>query len=207
MRRTAPVLFAAAAVLLGAQSALACELYTDHVFMSMPTDGWALGVGGELDHVKGSNGFEVGADVSIKLGSKAVIRPGVGLCRFAGSSKPVFGGGVGLNLWNSTDGKIMLNGQSGLSFSRKSGVTDIHVPVLGVLHYASSETLGLFGGAGIEYERSSTSLGSGSDTNPLLSGGFIAGLGSMDFIGAVAFTLGSVTETSVSAGLSFPMSE
>jgi hypothetical protein len=212
MRRGAPVLFAAAAVMMGAQGVLACDVYQNTTFHTIPTNGWTIGAGVQIDHVSGSNAFTASGDESFKLGEKAVIRPTAGLCHYSGNNQALFGAGVGVNLWNSNDGKLMLNGQSGLTYSSKSGTSMLNVPIVGALRIAGSNpNMGFFAGGGLDWSHSSTKVGSttfsGSSTDPIVFGGVNLGSGDMNFTAGLGFWLGSTTETLINAGISIPMTE
>jgi hypothetical protein len=211
MKRGAPVLFAAAAMLMGAQGVLACDMFEHATFHTIPTDGWAVGAGMEIN-TQGTTTTAFTGDVSFKLGEKAVLRPAAGICHSSGSNEAIFGGGVGVNLWNSSDGKLMVNGQSGASYLSSSGSHFLDIPITAAAKYMSSSKLSVFGGAGVEHHRASSKVGTttftSSDTPLVLFGGVMLGVGTMNLTGGIDFVNESGGgETSFVAAIGIPMSE
>ncbi|MGQ0764305.1 MAG: hypothetical protein ACT4OZ_01395 [Gemmatimonadota bacterium] len=159
--------------------AWACDFPFNGSFLGRSTGKWSIG--GSLGLTTSDPSLLVIAgDATINAGTKAVIRPAIGLCRSGGegsSSEIVFGGGAGINVWNNADNKVALNVQTGLSFVSFDGGKDITIPVTVAGQFMANERTSFYGGAGMSHNRVSIDEtspgfdGTFSSTDPVLFGG------------------------------------
>jgi hypothetical protein len=137
-----------------------------------------------------------GAELGIKLGSKAAIRPGAALCKYADWSTVVFGSAFGINIWNDAGGKVAIDAQTGVSYYSKDGESDMVIPVGAIATFKTSDKVSLYGGAALQLDRFKVDLGGGqgsvseSDSDPLLHGGVVFRMTSVDLIGGLVMKMG-----------------
>jgi hypothetical protein len=157
-------------------------------------------------------GTVIGGNVGIKLGSKAVLRPGAALCKVSSFSAVLFGAGAGLGVWQDAAGKVAIAAVAGLSYYTKEGESDMVIPLGAVADFKTSDKVSLFGGAGIQMERFSFDAGpvagdvSETDSDPFLQGGAVLKLNTMDLILGLLLKLGEGgTDTALNFGLRIPI--
>lgn len=174
---------AAGALLLASPvEAWACDFPFNGSFLSRSTGRWSIG--GSLGLTTSDPSvLVVAGDATINAGAKAVIRPAIGICRVGGgdggdsSTELMFGGAVGINVWNNADNRVALNVQSGLSYVAFDGGSDMTIPITLAGQLTANETTSLYGGVGMSHNRTSfDNVTPGFDdsfsaTDPVLFGG------------------------------------
>lgn len=211
MTRRAVVLLTGAACILGPASASACDLYFNSVFLRQPVGRLAIGAGAQIQTGDPTTTIFSG-DLSIKLGQKAVVRPGVGLCRqgggpgFQSSSALTIGSGLGVRLWNSPNGGVAINGQAGFAYVSSDGATDLTFPIGAAADFKASDQVSVFAGAALKFSRFSYTGGSQTDSDPVLYGGVTINLKRADLTAGITLQNGDTdTATAINVGLRVPV--
>ena len=176
--RVKPLLIGTACLLLMAPAALAaCDFYMGYTFFRVPSSSVALG--GGMNIQPGSDGEDTylipSVDVSIRLGERAVVRPGVGLCTSTGDesdSEVTLGGGFGIHLWTNDEGNFSLNLQGAIAHASGDDWSEQTMPFFAAGQYQASETAAVFFGAGFQVGRSSYGdEDAETDSDPMAFGG------------------------------------
>lgn len=198
MRMKIPLL-AGAVSLAYAVPAGACTIYQNATYLAIPASiTWGAGVSSVFSDPTAT---AVTGDVAMRLGERAVVRPFVGVCSY-GDTDPVFGGAFGLQVTQSAS--MMLNLQSGISYSSFDGGSEMSVPIGAAASFAGSGPMGFYAGGSLVWTSIDVDgVGSDSDTNPMLFGGVSSRSGSLGWTLGGQLLLGDDTEFGVVAGLSF----
>jgi hypothetical protein len=149
-------------------------------------------------------------DVAVKAGSRAVIRPAVGICREeAGSeteSNVLFGAGLGFNVWNDEAGKMSVNLQAGLEMVSYDGASYRNIPIGAAVQMRSSDNMSLFGGASINMSNYSVDGGGDfSNSDPSLFGGVVFKAGALDITAGATIWMGDETDFALNVGASMAL--
>lgn len=122
----------------------------------------------------------------MKLGDKAVVQPGIGICTGEGSSDPYFGAGFAYRL--SSNANMTVNLQTGISYLTFDGGNETTIPIGAAFMFKGSSSMSWYAGGSLWWMNSSYSVdgfdGSASDTNPVIYGG------AQIMSGSLAWTLG-----------------
>jgi hypothetical protein len=185
--------------LVSAAPAFACNFYFASSYMSIPArPSFGVGVAGEFSD-PAYWGFS--GDVAMKLGDKAVVRPGIGMCSGNSETDPFFGAGVAYNLTQS--GTMSLNLQSGISYLTFDGGNEMVIPVGAAASFKGTGNMSFYAGASMWFWSYDYDVGgSGSDSDPVLFGGLMANSGSMSWTLGGQLLMGDDTDFGIVAGLS-----
>ncbi len=211
MKWKAVVLLAGATSIMGSTSALACDLYFNSVFLSQPAGRLAIGAGAQIQTGSPSTTIFSG-DVSIKLGPKAVLRPGLGLCHqgggvgFQSSNTLTFGSGLGVRLWNSSNGGVAINGQTGFAYASSDGASSLTFPIGAAAEFKASDQAFVFVGAALQFSRFSYTGGSQTESDPVLYGGVTVKLKRADLTAGLSLRNGDPdAATAINVGIRVPV--
>ena len=167
MRMKTPLL-AGALCLAVAMPAYACNFYFTPTFMKIPAKpSFGVGVNGQLGD---ATFWGISGDVAMKLGEKAVVQPGIGICTGEGETNPYFGAGVAYRLSNNAN--MAVNLQSGISYETFDGGNAMTIPIGAALSFKGSDTMSWYAGGSLYWMSVDIDgFGSSSDTNPVFFGG------------------------------------
>jgi hypothetical protein len=205
-------LFAVSGSLLGPSAAWAqAQCDSAYGYLFMPT-GQSFAVSGAFQLQPASNGSATflipSLDVSIPLGSRAVLKPMVGFCTPTeeGDSEVVFGGGGAVNFWNNSAETFALNLQGVATAYTFEGGSDVVIPLSVLGKWDASASGALVFGGGIQIDRFKFSGLERSNTTSDLFGT----VGGMFTRGPAGFQAGLLvmdraldTEIAVNAALTF----
>ena len=123
----------------------ACMFYSTATYLDIPAGGvtWGLGAAFMFD----PSVTAVSGDASMRLGDKAVVRPGIGLCSGGGESDPFFGADIGFRL--SQTPTMSFNLQSGISYQSFDGGSLMNIPIGAAASFAGSGTMGFYAGGSL----------------------------------------------------------
>jgi hypothetical protein len=145
----------------------------------------------------------IAADAAIRASDKIVARVGGGNCSYGGESSIVFGGGVGVNVWNDAAGKVAVNVQAGLEMDSYEGGNERNIPIglavryrlsggssaraagPGLLQGGSSADVSLYGSGAMHIYNDSYEGESYSSNDPAVSGGVIVATGNFQVTAGV----------------------
>ena len=213
--RTRAVAILAVGMWLGwPAAASACDFYLAYTFLGAQNASFAIG--GRLNIQPGSDGGDTftiaNADVAIPLGERGVVLPAVGICSGGDETELTAGGGVGVNLFNSSDGLWSVNVQSHLAWASFEGGSEITAPVIAAASYAVNESASIFAGAGLQIGRVSFDSdfsgldGSETDSDPVGFAGVSFGSESVGFSAGVQIKKGDEdTDYALVGGLRIPI--
>ena len=201
MRMRTPLLAGALCLAYSVPAHAACMFYSTATYLDIPAGGVTWGLGAALVFSDPS-GTAFSGDASMRLGDKAVVRPGIGLCSRGGESDPFFGADVGFRLTQSPT--MNFNLQSGITYQSLEGGSVMSIPIGAAASFAGSGTMGFYAGGSLVWQQFEfDGGGSTSDTNPMLFGGIGSRSGSMGWKLGGQLLLGDDTEFGVVAGISF----
>jgi hypothetical protein len=200
MRMRTPLL-AGALCLVSAAPAYACSFYFSSTYLRIPARP-SFGVGA-VAQFSDPMVLGVAGDLAMKLGEKAVVRPGIGLCSYeVGDERQnelFFGGDLGVNVVRSAN--MSLNLQTGISY-RSSDFGDVMlVPIGAAATFASSSAISFYAGGSLWWTDVDVE-GAESQTDPVLFGGLQGGSGSMAWTLGAQLYMGDDTEFGLVAGIS-----
>ena len=199
MRMKTP-LIAGALCLVSAVPAEACVMYSFTVFNPVPSAmTWGAGTAIALgDYTY----FSPTVDVAMKLGDKAVVRPGIGICSGEGSTDPFFGASIGLQVTQNAN--MTVNLQSGIEYLTFDGGSEMTIPIGAAAKFGSSGPVGFYAGATLlwsSFEVSGPGGGSVSETDPLLYGGITGNSGSLGWTLGGGLKMGEGTDFAIIAAV------
>jgi hypothetical protein len=199
MRMKTP-LIAGALCLVSAVPAHACYLYTFTMFNTVPdVITWGAGTSIQLgDYTY----FSPTATVAMKLGDKAVVQPGIGICSGEGSTDPFFGASVALQV--SQNANMTVNIQSGIEYLTYDGGNEMTIPIGAAAQFGSNAMKFYAGGSLLWTSYSFDSeFGdvSGSDSDPVLFGGIMGASGSLGWTLGGGMKLGDDTDFAIVVGI------
>ncbi|MEX1258283.1 MAG: hypothetical protein WEG36_11760 [Gemmatimonadota bacterium] len=155
-------------------AASACDFSFAYQHLGVPPTQIVVGGGIHVSPLNNDDGdafFMPAVGVGFRLGERAAVAPIIGYCSGDNDfGEVMFGGGGLFNLWNSSDGMVHLNLQSHVTYVSAGDYSYLTIPVMGSIAYDMSETLALFGNAGIVHYRESNGADF-DDTNPGFSAG------------------------------------
>lgn len=201
MRMKLP-LIAGALCLAVATPAYACNFYFASTYMRIPAKpSFGVGVNGELGD---ATFWGISGDVAMKLGEKAVVQPGIGICTGEGSSDPYFGAGFAYRL--SSNANMSVNLQTGISYLTFDGGNEMTIPLGAALSFKGSGNMSWYAGGSLWWMNASYDYdipgvdNSSSDTNPVLFGGVNVASGSMAWTIGGQLLMGNDTEFGIVVG-------
>lgn len=202
MRLRTGYLMAAALVLGLPSQAHACYLYLHSVFLPIPASP-TFGAGVQVNP-DDEIGYVGSVDAAFKLGSKAVLRPTVGMCKSGDFSELIFGAAAALRVWADASGNTTVNVQTGLSYMSYDGGSNMTIPVGMAASFKRSNTMSFYAGGSLylnkyDYETIGGSV-SDSDSDPVLFGGLSSNLGSMQVTAGAAVAFASETDIMLNLG-------
>lgn len=203
MRWRSPLLVAGALFIGLPAQAHACWLYLHSVYTpipSSPTFGAGVSVNPD-DEI----GFVGSADAAFKLGSKAVLRPTVGMCKQGDFSELIFGAAAAFRIWADASGNTTMNLQTGFSYLSYDGGHDLTIPVGLAAAFKRSNTMSFYAGGSMFLNQYNYDDGFGgevsdSDPDPVVFGGVTSNMGSMQVIAGAAVAFGYNTDILLNVG-------
>lgn len=197
MRMKMP-LMAGALCLAVATPAYACNFYFASTYMRIPAKpSFGVGVNGELGD---ATFWGISGDVAMKLGEKAVVQPGIGICTGEGSTDPYFGAGFAYRL--SSNDKMSVNLQTGISYLTYDGGNEMTIPLGAAFAFKGSGNMSWYAGGSLWWSSFSYDVGdvSDSDTSPVLFGGAQIASGAMAWTIGGQLLMGDDTEFGIVVG-------
>ena len=199
MRMKMP-LIAGALCLAVATPAYACNFYFASTYMRIPAKpSFGVGVNGELGD---ATFWGISGDVAMKLGEKAVVQPGIGICTGEGSSDPYFGAGFAYRL--SSNANMSVNLQTGISYLTFDGGNEMTIPLGAALAFKGKGNMSWYAGGSLWIMSQSYDYdipgADNSDTNPVLFGGVNVASGSMAWTIGGQLLMGDDTEFGIVVG-------
>jgi hypothetical protein len=122
--------------------------------------------------------FSPTGSLAMKLGERAAVIPGIGICSGEGSTDPFFGAAVALRVSQSSN--MTINVQSGISYLPFDGGSEMTIPIGAAARFTSSGPISFYAGATLMWSQFSIDgFDSVSETDPLLYGGVMGSSGSI----------------------------
>lgn len=196
-----------------AAPAFACGFWFNSAFMGVP--------GGPTVSVALQNWFSdyasrtLTGDVAVKVGDKASVRAGAGICMEESGdetdSNIMFGGSGAMRVWQDEAGKMSVNAQAGIEMASFDGGSYRNIPIGVALMTKSSETMSLFAGAA--FNMSNISVDDcpdgfdcdASNSDPSLFGGAVFAMGKVNVTAGATIALGDDTEFALNVAGSMSM--
>jgi hypothetical protein len=202
MRWRTGILVAGALSLGLPAQAHACYLYLHSVFLPIPASP-TFGAGVQVNP-DDEIGWVGSVDAAFKLGSKAVLRPSVGMCKSGDFSELIYGAAAALRIWADASGNTTVNVQTGFSYVSYDGGNDLTIPVGLAASFKRSNTMSLYAGGSLflnkyNYETISGDV-SDSDPDPVVFAGLSSNLGSMQVTAGAAVAFASETDIMLNLG-------
>ena len=193
---------AGALCLAVATPAYACNFYFASSFMRLPAKpSFGVGVSGELGD---ATFWGISGDVAMKLGEKAVVQPGIGICTGEGETNPYFGTGVAYQISNNAN--MAVNLQSGISYETFDGGNMMIIPIGAAVSFKSGSNMSWYAGGSLWLMTASFDVdvpgvdNSVSDNTPVVFGGVALTSGPMAWTLGTQIALGDDTEFGIVLG-------
>jgi hypothetical protein len=153
----------------------------------------AFTVGAGLNLQPGRNGGDTyvtpSADLGIRLGQRAVLRPAIGFCTGGDETNLTIGGAGSVNVWSNPAGRIAVDLQTHVARASGDGWSETAIPIVAAGSLNAGNAAAFFAGAGLVVGRSSYSMPgfsrSDTDTNPVGFAGVRLAAGNIDVSGAL----------------------
>ena len=151
-----------------ATPAFACDFYFNSTFLRIPA---RPAFGGGMQTAFGdATIWSFAGDVAMRLGDKAVVQPGLGVCTGGDNTDWFFGAGGAYRIMQSAS--MTINFQTGLTYASISGGSQLKIPFGGSVLMRQNETMALYGGASFVWSQVDfEEFDSVSDIDPLVFGG------------------------------------